>query len=119
MGNPWHLDYRYRFSPDLSLRYIHDAYDQTLLSQEELDLDVHVEDATYQFFTMQVAESVGTVDIQRHRKNGYQLMASYAYALGFGGTSSNQTLNLKGEYHKTFNPWLQLMLPMRERTLPG
>ncbi len=77
IGNPWHLDYKYRFSPDLTLRFMNDVYDSTLLSQEDLDLGVHVNDATYRFLNIQVAESIGTVDRQRHRKNGYSVLASY------------------------------------------
>jgi len=108
IGNPWHLDYRYRFSPDLTIRYMKDAYDSTLLSAEDLEWGVQVEDATFQFLNIQVAESIGTVDQQRHRKNGYTLALSYDLFLGLEGTRTHHAINLKGEYHKSYNPLFQL-----------
>ena len=113
IGNPWHLDYRYRFSPDLSLRFMNDEYDHTLLSPEELELDVQVEDGTYRFIDIQVAESIGTVDTQRHRKNGYTALASYDYNIGLQGTRSFHVFNLTGEYHRTLNKIVQLSTWLR------
>lgn len=108
IGNPWHLDYRYRFSPDLGLRYMNDAYDHTLLSEEELELGVEVEDETYRLLDIQISESIGTVDKQRHRKNGYSAAASYDYYVGLKGSTSFHAFNLSGEYHKILSPLVQL-----------
>lgn len=113
IGNPWHLDYKYRFSPDLTLRFMNDVYDSTLLSQEDLDLGVHVNDATYRFINIQVAESIGTVDRQRHRKNGYSVLASYDLFAGLMGTRNHHEFNLKGEYHRTFSPLFQISTELR------
>jgi outer membrane protein assembly factor BamA len=113
IGNPWHLDYRYRFSPDLSLRYMQDAYDSTLLSQEELELGVHPEDATYRFFNIAVSENIGTVDKQRHRKNGYTAGLSFDYFIGLQGTRSHYALNFNGEFHRTLTPVIQLSTWLR------
>lgn len=55
LGSPWHLDYTYRFSPDLTLRYMYDVYDSTLLSQEDPDLGVHVDNETQRFFNVQIS----------------------------------------------------------------
>ena len=108
IGNPWHLDYRYRFSPDLTLRFMNDSYDSTLLSQEDPDPGIHVEDAVYRFFNIQASESVGTVDKQRHRKNGYTVRASYDLFAGLAGTRSHHEVNLSGEYHRSFSPLFQI-----------
>jgi len=108
IGNPWHLDYKYRFSPDLTFRYMHDVYDSTLLSQEDLDLGIHPEDTEYRFFNIQVAESIGTVDQQRHRKNGYTIGASYDLFTGLTGTRTHHEFNLSGEYHRSFSPLFQV-----------
>ena len=113
IGNPWHLDYTYRFSPDLTLCYMNDVYDSTLLSQEDLDLEVHVDDGTYRFFNIEVAESIGTVDIQRHRKNGYSILASYDLFAGLQGTKTHHEFNLTGEYHKSFSPLFQISTEFR------
>lgn len=108
IGNPWHLDYRYRFSPDLSLRYMNDVYDSTLLSQEDLDLGVTVDDGSYRFFNVQLAESIGTVNRQRHRLDGYTVGASYDLFAGLQGTRNHHTFSLSGQYHKSFTPIFQL-----------
>lgn len=113
IGNPWHLDYRYRFSPNLSLRYMHDEYDSTLLSQEELEMGIHPDDATFRFMNIQVAETIGTVDKQRHRKNGYTAGISYDYYLGLKGTRSHQAINLNGEFHRTLSPMVQISTWLR------
>jgi outer membrane protein assembly factor BamA len=107
IGNPWHLDYRYRFSPNLSLRYnIHEIND-SLLSQDDLDLGVNVPYDQYNFLNITVSESIGTVDKKRHRKNGYMAMVSYGLNLGFRGTSNFHTFNAEGEYHRSFNKLFQ------------
>lgn len=113
VGNPWHLDYRYRFSPDLTMRFMNDVVDSSLLSQEDLDLGVHLKDGTYRFFNVQVAESIGTVDKQRHRKNGYTVQASYDLFAGLQRTKNHHEFNLKGEYHKTFSPLFQVSTEFR------
>ncbi len=108
LGNPWHLDYRYRFSPDLTLRYMNDVYDSTLLNQEDYNPDVIVGEGSYRFFNVQIAESIGTVDKQRHRKNGYTARASYDLFAGLQGTKSHHAFNLSGEYHRSFSPLFQV-----------
>jgi len=113
IGNPWHLDYRYRFSPDLSVSYRHHEYDHTLLGQDELDQGVHVEDGIFEFLDIQVSESVGTVDRQRHRKNGYSAGVSYDYAIGLNGTRGFHQFNLHGEYHRTLSKMVQLSAWLR------
>ena len=113
LGNPWHLDYEYRFSPNLSLRYMQDEYDSTLLTQEELEMGVHVENETYSFFNITVSESIGTVDRQRHRKNGYTAVGSYDYFIGLQGTRSHHAFNLSGEYHRTLSPLVQISTWLR------
>lgn len=113
IGNPWHQDYTYRFSPNLSLRYMNDVYDSTLLDQEDLDLGVHVEDGTFRFFNVSISESIGTVDRKRHRKNGYTIGASYGLYAGLQGTKSHHVFGLGGEYHRSFTPLFQLSTEFR------
>ncbi len=113
IGNPWHLDYKYRFSPDLSLRYMQDEYDTTLLGPEELEMGVHAGNETFRFFNISVSESIGTVDKQRHRKNGYTAGITYDYFMGLQGTRSHHAFNLSGEYHRTLTPLIQISTWLR------
>lgn len=108
IGNPWHLDYKYRFSPDLTLRYMKDVFDSTLLDPDEPEPEIIVSDGTYTFFNIQVSESIGTVNTQRHRKNGYTISASYNLYAGLNETRNHHVFNLGGEYHRTFSPLFQV-----------
>jgi hypothetical protein len=113
IGNPWHQDYTYRFSPDLTLRFMHDVFDSTLLSREDLEPGVHPEDDTYTFLDIQVSESIGTVDKQRHRLNGYTAIFSYDYFIGLSGTKGYHAFNLSGEYHRILSRIFQISTWLR------
>lgn len=107
IGNPWHLDYQYRFSPDLSVRYLRHEINYDLLSLEEVDLGVSVPVQDYNFLDMQVSESIGTVNKKRHRKDGYTARLSYNLSLGLKNTTSFHVFNAEGEYHKTYTDIIQ------------
>ncbi|MCF8346499.1 MAG: hypothetical protein K9G38_04740 [Bacteroidales bacterium] len=112
-GNPWHMDYRYRFSPNLSLSYMAHRINHGLLSPEELALDVHVPEEDFYFLDIKVSESVGTVNTKRHRKDGFTAGVSYDLFQGLKGTASHHVLNFDGEYHKTFTDVIQLSAWLR------
>ncbi len=108
LGNPWHEDYSYRFSPNVSFYLKHHEIDHDLLSPEELELNIQVPEKEYNFLEMKIFESIGTVDRKRHRKNGYHASAEYTWNMGLKGTDGFHTLNLSGEYHKTLTKLIQL-----------
>ncbi|MCF8224907.1 MAG: hypothetical protein K9J30_03410 [Bacteroidales bacterium] len=108
IGNPWHLDYQYRFSPDLSLRYMRHQINYEILEQEQMDLGVQVPQQNFTFLDIKVSESIGTVNKKRHRKDGYTAVILYGLSLGLEDTESYHTLNLEGEYHKTLTDIVQL-----------
>lgn len=113
IGNPWHLDYQYRFSPDLSLRLLNHEIDYDILSEEDLAHGVEVPLQNYNFLDIQVSESIGTVNKKRHRKDGYTAKLSYNLNLGLKNTISFHTFNVVGEYNKTLTDLLQLSFWMR------
>ncbi|MFC2090557.1 hypothetical protein ACFLT1_07235 [Bacteroidota bacterium] len=108
IGNPWHLDYQYRFSPDLSLRFKKHVINHDILGQEDLDLNVQVPVNTYHYLDIDISESIGTVNTKRHRKDGYSASIAYGLSLGLKGTQSYSQFNAKAEYHKTLNDIIQL-----------
>lgn len=108
IGNPWHLDYQYRFSPDLSLRFMQHRINYDILGTDQLGLGVEVPQQNFTFLDIQVSESVGIVNKKRHRKDGYTAMLNYGFSLGLDGTESYHTFNLDGEYHKTLTDITQL-----------
>ena len=107
IGNPWHQDYQYSFSPDLGWKYFKHTTDRSLLDSTELALP-HPEDYSYQGLVISLSESIGTVNIKRHRKDGYQASVSTGFGIGLDSQSPYfQTVGLGLEYHKTFNKILQ------------
>jgi outer membrane protein assembly factor BamA len=107
VGNPFHLDYRYRFSPDLSWKYMYHKIDSTLAGEEERD--VMVEPYTLNMLALTFNESVGMVNSMRHRKDGYRAGASITFHIGLDKeTPGHQSLNFDVEYHKLFNNTMQL-----------
>lgn len=113
IGNPWQLDYKYRFSPNLSFRFMNDVYDSTLLNQEGQDPGLTVEDGTYRFFVIGISESIGTVDRKRHRKNGYSIGGSYSLYAGLNGTSSHHVFSFGAQYHRSLTPLVQFSTEFR------
>lgn len=107
IGNPWHQDYHYRFSPNLSLRFNQHTINHSILSQEDLDLAVHVPYEEYTFLKIGFSESIGTVNSKRHRFDGYTAQLAYDLNLGFRGTDNFHSITAEGEYHKSFNEIIQ------------
>ena len=108
IGNPWHLDYKYRFSPNLSWHYARHTTNLSLL-EDSTDLQYVPEPYDFQILSFSVDESIGTMNWKRHRKNGYVISAGFDYSFGLNKeTPSWYSLSLSGEYSKIFNPILQL-----------
>lgn len=108
IGNPWHLDYQYRFSPNLSLSWYKHEINHKLLSEEDLELGVHVPKQKYNFLDIKISESIGTVNKKRHRKDGYTAQLSYDLNYGLQNTNSFHAFNAEGEYHKILSDIVQL-----------
>jgi len=113
IGNPWHLDDSYRFSPNLSFSYAHHKTNANLLSLEETAYEVEIPPFDYSLFSIGVSESIGLINRKRHRLDGYNLGASYGVTLGLNASSPNyQSFGLSAQYHKIFNPIVQFSTRM-------
>ena len=103
IGNPWHQDYTYSFSPDLGWKYFRHSSDRRQLDSTELALP-HPEDYTYQGLSINLSESIGTVNQKRHRKDGYRASIGTGFGIGLDSQSPYfQTFGLSLEYHKTLD----------------
>jgi outer membrane protein assembly factor BamA len=108
IGNPWHQDYSYSFSPDLGMKYFRHSSDRSQLDSTELALP-HPEDYTYQGLSIGLSESIGTVNQKRHRKDGYRASIGTGFGIGLDAQSPYfQTFGLSLEYHKTLDRIFQL-----------
>lgn len=113
VGNPWHHDYSYNFSPNLGWKYFRQRSNRNLLDSTELALP-HPEDYSYQGLLISLSESIGTVNKKRHRKDGYQASISTGFGIGLDAESPYfQTVGLGLEYHKTINNILQFSSKFR------
>ncbi len=106
-GNPWHLDFKYRFSPNLKWKFLHQKIRQSLVTTTR-DSSVMVSPYTLNIFELNISESHGMVNARRHRKNGYKLQGGGSFYFGLDAqTPSHQAFTLEAEYHKTFNALIQ------------
>jgi len=113
IGNPWHHDYQYKFTPNIGWNYFRHNSNRSLLDSTELTLP-HPEDFNYQGLVISVSESIGTVNRKRHRKDGYQASLSTGFGIGLDTESLYfQTVGLGLEYHKTINKILQFSSRLR------
>lgn len=107
IGNPWHQDYKYNFSPNLGWKYFRHRTNRNLVDSTEMDIP-HPMDYTYNGLQITLSESIGTVNKKRHRKDGYSASVSTGFGIGLDAQSPYfQTLGFGFEYHKTFNTILQ------------
>lgn len=103
IGNPWHRDYQYRFSPNLGWTYFKHSTNRSLLDSTEMTLP-HPEDYTYQGLLISLSESIGTVNRKRHRKDGYRARIGTGFGIGLDSESPYyQTVGLGLEYHRTLD----------------
>jgi hypothetical protein len=103
-GNPWHTDYRYTFSPDLSVGYFSHRTDTALLTME-----IPAEaDYTASYLTISLNESVGLINRVRHQEDGYQVSAGAGYGLSLNsGNPSYFSLGAGARYARLFNRFIQ------------
>jgi len=107
IGNPWHLDYEYKFTPNFSLSYSQHQVDHSLVENEDFTQGITVPEKEYTYLGIGISESVGIINIERHRKDGYRASASYNVNVGLMGTKSFHGFGLGAEYHKIFSKLIQ------------
>ncbi len=108
IGNPWHLDDSYRFSPNLSIGYAYHETNLSLLTPEELAFGVELLPYKHSLLSIGVSESVGIINRKRHRADGYLIGASYGITIGLNSESPTyHSFGLSAQYHKIYNSIVQ------------
>jgi len=104
ISNPWHEDFKYRFSPDFGWSLFQHKADSSLV-----DADVPLpKNYTVNYLSLSVGESVGFVQRKRHQKNGFAGNIGISLGVGLDAHSPHYyTLNGGVEYHKLFNSVVQ------------
>ncbi len=102
IGNPFHTDHKYTFSPNLNIRLFRYETDHALLDHEV----PYFEPNRLQYLHLTLGESIGKVFRRKHRKEGYSVGLSYAYGLGLSESSKDfHQLDFGAEFHERLN-WL-------------
>ncbi|MGQ7868380.1 hypothetical protein [Sunxiuqinia sp. sy24] len=104
ISNPWHTDFKYNFSPDISLHLTQHATDSTLISADI----THADNYEVSYLQIGISESMGYIKQKRHQKDGYHLGMGVGWGLGLTTDSpSYHTISTGASYHKLFNRVVQ------------
>jgi hypothetical protein len=105
IGNPFHTDYKYTFSPNLAISYFSHKTDSSLL-----DPDIKVWDSyAVNYLNISSSESVGLINHIRHQSDGYLITAGMGYGIGLDKKSRGYfSLGVTARYSKLLNRFLQL-----------
>jgi outer membrane protein assembly factor BamA len=104
IGNPYHTDYKYTFSPNLAISYFNHKTDSSLLDPGITNGGNY--DVSY--LTLSTSESVGIINHVRHQQNGYLITAGLGYGIGLNGESMGYfSFGISCNYSKLFNRFLQ------------
>ncbi len=104
IGNPWHTDYHYTFSPNLAWNLFQHKTDSSLI---ETDVPFAY-DYTVNYLSLSLGESIGMINRKRHQHDGYSI--SVGYGIGIGLDKSSQFYHgfgLNAVYYKLFNPVIE------------
>jgi outer membrane protein assembly factor BamA len=105
IGNPWHDDYNYKFSPDLSLGYFNHQSDSALIEPGLIQPAAY----TVNYLTISAAESIGLMNRKRHQRDGYNISAGIGSGVGLSKESPAYiSAGFSGVFSKLFSRFLQI-----------
>ena len=100
IGNPWHTDYHYTFSPNFSWNFFQHRTDTALI---ETDIPF-ASDYEVNYLALSLGESVGMINRKRHQRDGYTVSVGYGIGVGLDKSSPfYQSFGLGAVYYKLFN----------------
>jgi outer membrane protein assembly factor BamA len=105
IGNPWHTDYEYTFSPNFGLSLFQHRTDTALI-----DTNVPlVDDYKVNYLALSIGESIGLVNRIRHQKDGYSISGGYGIGIGLDKNSPvYHSFGFGASYYKTLNRIIEL-----------
>lgn len=105
ISNPWHQDFNYKFSPDLSLQFTRHSTDSSLISPALPQPDAY----TVTYLQLGVSESMGYIKRRRHQQDGYHLGLGLTWGMGLTSNSPDyHSLSAAASWHHLFNSLVQL-----------
>ena len=104
IGNPWHTDYNYTFSPNLSWNLFQHDTDTSLIATDV----PFAADYKVSYFALGIGESIGLINRKRHQQDGYSVSLGYGVGIGLDKNSPfYQSMGLGAVYYKLFNPVIE------------
>ncbi len=105
IGNPWHTDYEYTFSPNFSWNLFQHKTDTTLLETAV----PFVDDYKINYLTLTIGESLGLINHKGHQRNGYSISGAYDIGIGLNKSSPlYHNFSFGASYYKTLNKVVEL-----------
>jgi outer membrane protein assembly factor BamA len=105
VGNPFHTDYKYTFSPNLAISYFSHKTDSSLLDPGIPNWGSY----NVNYLNVSTSESVGMINRVRHQEDGYLVTAGIGYGIGLDKKSHGYfSFGVNGKYSKLLNRFLQL-----------
>jgi hypothetical protein len=105
IGNPYHTDYKYTFSPNLAISYFSHKTDTSLLDPGIPFWGNY----NVNYLTVSSSESVGMINRIRHQEDGYLVTAGMGYGIGLDKESHGYfSFGISGKYSRLFNRFFQI-----------
>ena len=105
IGNPYHTDYKYTFSPNLAISYFNHKTDSSLLAPGIPDWGSY----EVNYLNLSTSESTGMINHVRHQQDGYLVTAGMGYGIGLDKESHGYlTFGVNGQYSKLLNRFIQI-----------
>ena len=110
IGNPYHKDFKYTFSPNFSWNLFQHKTDTTLATPEIPTPDNY----TINYLSLGLSESIGTITRIRHQEDGYSISLGTSFGVGLDKESRyHQSFGLSASYQKLFNNIVQFSSSFR------
>ncbi|NOR76591.1 MAG: hypothetical protein GQ525_15725 [Draconibacterium sp.] len=104
IGNPFHTDYKYTFSPNLSWNFFQHKTDTSLIDSEV----PFANNYEIKYLALSLGESFGLINRKRHQRDGYTVSGGYGIGIGLDKNSPvYHSFGMGASYYKTANKIVQ------------
>ncbi|MCD6355598.1 MAG: hypothetical protein J7L95_08610, partial [Prolixibacteraceae bacterium] len=105
IGNPFHTDYKYIFSPNLSWNLFQHKTDTALVNTNV----PFVANYEINYLSLSLGESFGLINRKRHQHDGYNISAGYGIGIGLDKNSPvYHSFGLYAAWYKLVNKTVEL-----------
>ena len=102
--NPWHEDFKYRFSPNLGWKLFQHKTDSSLFNTDVPNAGNY----SINYLSLSTSESIGYIQHIQHQEKGYSVHLGFGVGIGLDVNSPSYfSIGGGASYHKLFNPVVQ------------